>query len=243
MFVSVLTKDAGLPDATLARLLSDEDGLQERADQISQQMTLMYEHAQVDHHGATAESSLADIKELASLLDGRPKAMELLMDLISAYGRTVNLVKEGWSSDRYEVVYNEMDSFCNELSEIAYANHMTTTAAGKDWDPAPLLQHHMQRLEGIEGWDLRGVQLTTSWYLRKWLRWRVAKLLSEKVAGHHLPPELVEMIQAELLPDGDDLIIQPGRWEWFCSTGCERSWPTLTLDCDKDDAGNCRHPC
>ena len=156
-------------------------------------------------------------------------------------GRTVNLIEEGWTSGKFEVVYNIMDNFCNELSEIAYAHFMATTAADKDWDPAPLLQHHKEGIEGLEGWNMRGVQLATSWYLRKWLRWRVAKVISEKVAGQQLPPELVEMIQAELLPDGDELFVAPGRWEWFCYAGCERSRPTLTTDCDEDEAGICRH--
>jgi len=44
----------------------------------------------------------------------------------------------------------------------------------------------------------------------------------------------------ELMYDAFDLTVGPSRHVWLCEENCERSRPTLTLECDKDENGRCR---
>jgi len=121
-------------------------------------------------------------------------ALELFISLVSTYCSTVDLLQESRRESRCAQIYDVVDNLFPRLADMAHAHSMASAKSGEDWGPGPLLQHHWNMVEDLKDWNFRGLNLATSWYLRKWHSQRWAKMLSNKVAGHCMPPELVEMV-------------------------------------------------
>jgi hypothetical protein len=101
---------------------------------------------------------------------------------------------------------------------VAYRHFMAMRTARQDWDPSALINHILSRWEQIRkrhrnhvlvrivGLSIKSRDMWKEfphvqaglWYLKKWRKLRVCRLLAYKVAGHYLPPELVECIEQEL---------------------------------------------
>lgn len=232
-----------LPAPTLARALVGEDPLQLRAHGIQLKVDNMLRRAEDWQYDDDVSDCLHDIRLLAQLPGGRPIAMEGFAGILFALCAAMDHSKIMEEAQGFQNVMDLVDGQFAELAKMAHAHFMAILAAGDDWDPWPLWHHINELKENSPGWNFEAKQMAARWYLRKWHSWRVANTLSDKVAGHILPPELVEMVRDYIYND-IDLTIGADEWRWYCGGGCERRSPKLTLDCEYDgESGKAERDC
>lgn len=238
----MLTSHPELSAPTLARALESEDPLQLHAKGIQLRVDNMRRRAEDWQYDDDMKDCLRLIRLLAELPDGRPKAMAGLADINFALCAAMDHSNVMEDLQGFQNVMDLVNDQFADLAKMAHAHFMAVLAAGKDWNPWPLWNRITQLKESTL-WNFDGEQMAAHWYLRKWHSWRVADMLSAKIAGNILPPELVEMVRDYIYNDVN-LPIRAEDWKWFCYKGCVRKSPRLTLECEyKDDSGEADGHC
>ncbi|KAK5132523.1 hypothetical protein LTR08_008907 [Meristemomyces frigidus] len=164
-------------------------------------------------------SGLTEVRALALDPETREQAMSDLISLALGF----NMVTSARVSHGDERSYSTgtLDGHIYpELCNIAHAHFMQTLLASNDWDPTTILcQIRAARYKlGINNsMYVHEFFAMGKWYLHQWQSQRIARLLLDRVAGHKLPPELIEMVQ-EYICERTDLRIAPDdedSYEWY----------------------------
>ncbi|KAK5128896.1 hypothetical protein LTR85_000229 [Meristemomyces frigidus] len=196
-----------LSPATLARAPDGEDSLQLHSEEIGRRIEAIHPQTDSYPHEDTVHTLIADIKHLAQLPGGRPKAMRSLVDLGFTFCTALGQTEDTYDAYVWQMASRAVDDLFADLSDMVHDHYMATLAAGDDWDPAPLWRQMDDWEKGLTGWRVDTSNMAACWYLRNWHSWRVANLLSDRVSGHRLPPELVEMVRDQIYDDIDLTIL------------------------------------
>lgn len=189
-----------LSEAAFDRNVEKKDQVSLLAYQITRQASKVY---YIDK----AKAAVNGIKRLAALPGGRLKAMRLLVKIARAYcmEQEVQHQISTYIDDPHII---SMDELMTDLIRIQYQK---AKSSKQDWDPCRLIekielvQEDLPELveeEDCDPEDEDKLFQKLLWLLKLVDSRRVAKLLADKVAGHRLPAELVEIVRDYTCCDG-----------------------------------------
>lgn len=139
--------------------------------------------------------------------------MHMLIDVAAMYKGS----DEGWCRGGDSPVWSARDELGimdDLMTDLIRTHYALLKSAKKDWKPVRLLETMEE--EGMACWEDHNTFEDSIDLVRTVLACRTAKMLANKIVGHKLPPELVEVVQEYICSD-EALLVTPthSTYPWW----------------------------